>query len=122
MNAGPLSRRGQWALDPLVQCPNHARRRQVGVNLDPQRLAVKIVVDVEGAQAPPGPQRIGHALEPGQLGFDVLQVPQLRHLHADVLVPPDVVGRLADAVLAARLGDLRAGLDLLKDQNGSVPR
>lgn len=56
-----------------------------------------------------------HPLEPGQLGLDVLQVPQLRHLHAGVLVLPDVVRRLADAVLAARLGHLRAGLDLLED-------
>ena len=56
-----------------------------------------------------------HPLEPAQLTLDVLLVAQLRNLHADVLVLPDVVRRLADAVLAARLDNLRAGLDLLED-------
>lgn len=56
------------------------------------------------------------AFDAGVLGrLARLDVQQLRHLHAGVLVLPDVVRRLADAVLAACLGDLRAGLDLLED-------
>lgn len=46
-----------------------------------------------------------HALHPGQLGFYVLQMPQLRHLHAGVFGLPDVIGRLADPVLATGLAD-----------------
>lgn len=58
-----------------------------------------------------------YPLEPCQSGLNVLQMSQLRHLHAGVPVLPDVVRRLTDAVLAARLGDLRVGLDFLEHPN-----
>lgn len=56
-----------------------------------------------------------HALE---LGVLVLQLPQLRQVrdrHTRELALPLVVRRLADAVLPARLGYLRAKLDFLED-------
>ena len=45
---------------PLVQRKDHAHRRQTGVDLDPQRFTVEIVIDVEGAETPLGLQGIGH--------------------------------------------------------------
>ena len=54
----------------LVQRPDYPQGRQAGVDLDPQRLAVEIVVDVEGAEAPSGPQSIGHEVRrPGVVGL-----------------------------------------------------
>ena len=45
--------------DP-AQHPDHPLRRQIGVDLDSQWFAIEIVVDVKGAEAPPGPQGAGH--------------------------------------------------------------
>jgi hypothetical protein len=56
-----------------------------------------------------------HALEAGQLCFDIFQVAQLRHLHVGVFTLPDVVRRFADPVFAARLGDFGTSLDLFED-------
>lgn len=64
-----------------------------------------------------------HALEPRKLGLDFPHAPQLRHLYAGVPGLSDVVGRLANAVLAggitaARLGNLRADFYLAQDPVG----
>lgn len=56
-----------------------------------------------------------HAVHPGQLGFHVLQMPQLRHLHAGIFEISNVIGWLADPVLATGLADLCTGLDLFED-------
>jgi hypothetical protein len=56
-----------------------------------------------------------HAFE---LGVLVLQFPQLRQVgyrHAAVLGFPLVVGRLADAVLSARLTNLGSEFDFIQD-------
>lgn len=53
----------QWRtayLHQFVQGPDDTRSRQAGVDLDAQTLAVEFVDDVEGSEAPSGPQRIGH--------------------------------------------------------------
>lgn len=47
-------------LDQFVQRPDHSKGRQAGVDLDTQGLPVEIVDDVEGPEAPAGPQGIGH--------------------------------------------------------------
>lgn len=47
-------------------------------------------------------------------GFDVLQVPKLRHLQAGVLRFPNAVRRLADPMLATGLAGLRTGLDFFQ--------
>ena len=60
-----------------------------------------------------------HALELRQLGFGILQMPQLGQLYAGELRLSHVVGRFADGVtvLAARYADLRASIDLFQDLN-----
>lgn len=62
-----------------------------------------------------------HLLQPRQLGLDILQVPQLRHLHTGELRSPGATRRLADAVLAAGLSDLRTGLHFLEDPDDLLP-
>ena len=56
-----------------------------------------------------------HTLQPRQFVLDILQVPQLRYLHARIPGLPHVVRRLADPMLATGLPDLRPGLDLFED-------
>src|SRR5690606_16295299 len=58
-----------------------------------------------------------HPLEPGVLGFQVLDPPQLRGLQAPVLRFPLVVGRHADAGLPADVLDRHAGVGLLEDRD-----
>ncbi len=58
-----------------------------------------------------------HALEPGVFVLQFAQLRQVRDRHARELAFPFVVGRLADAVLPARLADLGTQLDLLEDGN-----
>ncbi len=56
-----------------------------------------------------------HALEPGVIVLLFAQLRQVRDRHARELAFPFVIGRLADAVLPARLADLGAQFDLLED-------
>lgn len=58
-----------------------------------------------------------HALELRVLVLQLSQLRQARHVHAGEAALALVVGRLADAVLAARLANLAAKLDLLEDRN-----
>lgn len=46
--------------DQFVERADDAAGRQAGVDLDPQRFAVEVVVDVEGPEPPAGPQGIRH--------------------------------------------------------------
>lgn len=55
-----------------------------------------------------------HALEPGVLLLHLAQLRQAGDAHARELALPLVVGRLADAVLAAGLADLGTELNLLE--------
>jgi len=56
-----------------------------------------------------------HAFELGVLVLQLAKLSQERDRHARELALPLVVRRLADAVLPARLADLRAHLDFLED-------
>jgi hypothetical protein len=58
-----------------------------------------------------------HLLEPGVLGLELLQAPQLRHIEPPVLRLPLVVSRRTDAVLASNLGHLHAGIGFSKDRD-----
>lgn len=58
-----------------------------------------------------------HALEPGVLILQFTQLRQVWNRHARELAFPFVIGRLAHAVLPARLADLGAQFDLLEDGN-----
>lgn len=58
-----------------------------------------------------------HALEPDVFVLQFAQLRQVRDRHTRELAFPFVIGRLADAVLPARLADLGTQLDLLKDGN-----
>lgn len=57
------------------------------------------------------------ALEPDALVLQFAQLRKVRDRHARELAFPFVIGRLADAVLPARLADLGAQFDLLEDGN-----
>jgi hypothetical protein len=58
-----------------------------------------------------------YVLELGVFGLEFTQLRQMRVRHAAELAPPFVVGRLADAVLPARLTDLGAEFDFFQDAN-----
>ena len=58
-----------------------------------------------------------YAFETDVLILQFTQLRQVRHRHARILIFPLVVGRLAHAMLSARLADLRAQFDLLEDGN-----
>lgn len=58
-----------------------------------------------------------HALEPGVLGFQLLDPLQVRGVHAAVLRLPRVVRRRADPGLPAQALDWDAGVTLLEDRD-----
>lgn len=58
VQAKPARRASQF--DQSVERTDHACRRQAGVDLDLQAFAIEVVGDVEGAEATPRSQRIGH--------------------------------------------------------------
>lgn len=73
MNSGSLPRRRRVAPPVFVQRLDHPQKRQAGIDRDPQRIAVEIVVDTDAAEAPPGPQCIGHKVR--RLGLGVMAWP-----------------------------------------------
>src|SRR5690606_10510098 len=58
-----------------------------------------------------------HAFELGVFRLKLTQALQLRHLHARVLALPLVVRGVADAVLAAQLGDRDSGFAFFEHRN-----
>src|SRR6056297_3369520 len=58
-----------------------------------------------------------HLLQLGVLSSQCLQTPRVGHLHAAILRPPLVKGRIADPMLAAKFLCARPGLMLLQNAN-----
>lgn len=91
--------RGAAQFHQLLQRTDDPRRGQAAVDFDLHRFTVEVVVDVEGPEAAPRPQRIGHEVRrPSAVG----QLRQLQRL-------PDTIGQ--SALAATWQVELQSGID-----------